>query len=88
MNREELKNEIITLLQDVFSYGFHYDEKTNKFICEYDWDNEYANIEVDKEKIDFYVSGRESCDINYSFNTCMHINKLIKLTKCLKDFYK
>lgn len=88
MNKEQLKDQILTLLEDVFSFGFHYDEETNKFICEHDYDGEYANIEVDKEKIDFSVGGSESCGINYSFSNCMYIDKLTKLTKCLKEFYK
>lgn len=91
MNKEELKNKIITLLKDVFSFSFRYNEESNTFIADYYCDcdgSESVYIEVDKEKIDFNAGGRDGYDEGYNFNTYMYIDKLTKLTKYLKEFYK
>ena len=87
MNKEELKNQIITLLKDLFSFNFRYDERTNRFISDiYNDYDECANIYVDKEGIDLNIGHRDGdgyCYVNY-----IDIDELIKLTKYLKEFYK
>ena len=82
MDKEELKNQILTLLKDIFSFGFYYDKETDQFICDYDAYDDCIQIEVDKEGIDFYVSGRDY----YRHKT--RLDDLTKLTKYLKEFYK
>ena len=92
MNKEQLKNQIIDLLKDIFSFSFGYKEESNIFIADfYDSDcssNESAYIRVNKEGIDFNVGGREGYDEGYNFSRYMYIDKLAKLTKYLKEFYK
>ena len=83
MNRKELKNQIITLLEDVFTRKFHYDEEKNTFKSEYDYDCERPYIEANKEKISFSVIFRDEWRIDY-----LYIDKLFELTKCLKEFFK
>ena len=88
MNKEELKNQIITLLKDIFDFGFHYDEVTNQFICEYDDYDDYADIYVDKEGIDLSIGCKDGYDNGYSYMRKVSLSDLTKLTKCLKEFYK
>ena len=89
MNKEELKNQIITLLKDIFDFGFHYDEETNRFIANYNDYDEHTDIYVDKEGIDLNIGCKDDYrGYGYCYCNYIYIDKLVKLSKYLKEFYK
>ena len=87
MNKEELKNQIITLLKDIFNFDFYYDKETDHFTncdesddCD-DYDN-YTDIYIDEEGM---ILG---LDIAGGWSGFISFNKILELNELIKEFYK
>lgn len=86
--KEELKNQIIKLLEDVFSFGFHYEEELNEFIADHEDYDDWACFEVGEKLICFDIGYKEGYYNGYRYSNYIYIDKLVKLLNCLKEFYK
>lgn len=95
-SKEELKSEIIALLEDIFkdtaySYGsnnkFNYTEQGNIFKCDYEDGDCYAEISVDKEGIDFEEGVKDGYDEGGCGICHIKFKDVIKLNKLLQQFY-